>query len=177
MKKIINGLLIIIMIAYPFILYFNHSPLTRRAFFLVLACLYLSKFIVALPEKPYRNLVLAGFFFLIFAFNLSALAYWYPIIISSLLLIIFAQSLWSEQTVIEKIARFRHPDLPPEAVHYTRQVTKVWIGFFLFNILITAILLHTHLTWWTLYTGVIAYILMGILFIGEWLYRKYIIKV
>ncbi len=35
-----------------------------------------------------------------------------------------------------------------------------------------ALALWAPLAWWTLYTGLIAYLLMGLLFAGEWLVRQ-----
>jgi len=65
------------------------------------------------------------------------------------------------------------PDLPPAAVRYTRQVTRVWVAFFAFNASVaTGLALLAPLSWWTLYTGLIAYLLMGLLFAGEWLVRQ-----
>ena len=67
----------------------------------------------------------------------------------------------------------REPVLPDIAIDYTRQVTKVWCLFFLFNGVVAAgLTLWAPLSWWTLYTGVIAYCLMGVLFAGEWLVRQ-----
>ena len=64
-------------------------------------------------------------------------------------------------------------DLAPAAVAYTRRVTQVWCGFFVFN---GAVSLGTAL-WgspaaWALYNGLLAYVLMGVLFGGEWLLRQ-----
>ena len=58
-------------------------------------------------------------------------------------------------------------------MEYTRTVTKVWLGFFVFN---GAVALATAL-WasdavWALYNGLIAYCLIGILGGAEWLVRR-----
>lgn len=97
----------------------------------------------------------------------------YPVLVNAALLAGFGYSLWSPPSVIERLARLREPDFPPAAVAYTRRVTQVWCLFFAFN---GAIALGTAL-WaseavWSLYTGVIAYILMGLLFGGEFLLRR-----
>jgi|GEM_PF-4818737 len=31
--------------------------------------------------------------------------------------------------------------------------------------------------WWAAYTGIVSYVLMGLLFAGEWVYRKTVLKV
>ncbi len=96
----------------------------------------------------------------------------YPVLVNAGLLAAFAYSLHAPPSMVERFARMREPDLPPAAVAYTRSVTKVWCGFFAVN---GAIALGTAL-WaspavWSLYTGVIAYVLMGLLFGGEYLVR------
>ncbi|MOA12225.1 hypothetical protein D3C78_1321990 [compost metagenome] len=58
-------------------------------------------------------------------------------------------------------------------MRYTRRVTQVWALFFLANgLVVIALNLWAPLSWWTLYTGLIAYGLMGLLFAGEWLVRQ-----
>jgi uncharacterized membrane protein len=67
----------------------------------------------------------------------------------------------------------REPDFPASAVIYTRKVTWVWVGFFVFNGSMSAMLtLWAPISWWTLYNGLIAYFIMGTLFAGEWVLRK-----
>ncbi|MDE2406773.1 MAG: hypothetical protein KGL91_02790 [Xanthomonadaceae bacterium] len=97
----------------------------------------------------------------------------YPVLINGVLLLVFGSSLCFGPPVIERLARLRTPDLPPHAVAYTRRVTQVWCGFFLFN---GSIALGTAL-WaservWALYNGLIAYGLIGTLFAVEWLVRQ-----
>ncbi|WP_150538289.1 hypothetical protein [Actinobacillus vicugnae] len=98
--------------------------------------------------------------------------YWYPVAINVFMLSIFGGSLWAKQTIIEKFARLQDPNLPAEAVLYTRKVTQVWCALFIFNIVVTVSLISLNwLEAWALYTGVIAYILMGVVMAGEWLIR------
>lgn len=96
----------------------------------------------------------------------------YPALVNGVMLGIFAYSLAVPPSVIERIARLQEPDLPVQAVHYTRRVTQVWCVFFIIN---GSIALATAL-WaspaaWAMYNGVIAYVLMGLLFGGEYLVR------
>jgi uncharacterized membrane protein len=54
-------------------------------------------------------------------------------------------------------------------------VTWVWVGFFVFNGVVSAALtLWGRLTWWTLYNGLLVYFIMGTLFAGEWLLRRHL---
>lgn len=97
----------------------------------------------------------------------------YPVLVSLAMLAVFGYSLINPPTVIERLARLHDPDLPPHAVAYTRRVTQVWCGFFIFNgsvALFTALWADDRV--WALYNGLISYGLMGTLFAGEWLLRQ-----
>ena len=104
--------------------------------------------------------------------RLDAMLY-YPVLVNGVLLTVFAWSLVRPPTVVERIARFREGDLPPEAVVYTRRVTIAWVVFFVVNggvALYTA--RATSLETWAFYNGVVAYVLIGIMFGAEWLVRR-----
>ena len=97
----------------------------------------------------------------------------YPVLVNGGLLVAFGYSLLSPPSIIERFARLREPDLPDVAIAYTRRVTQVWCVFFVIN---GAIALGTAL-WaseavWSMYTSVISYGLMGLLFGGEYLFRR-----
>jgi uncharacterized membrane protein len=96
----------------------------------------------------------------------------YPVLVNLLMLGVFGYSLLAPPSLIERFARLQEPELSPAAVQYTRRVTQVWCGFFVVNGTIAAgtALWATARTWF-LYNGVIAYVLMGALFGGEYLVR------
>ena len=101
----------------------------------------------------------------------------YPVLVSASFLILFAWSLKSPPTIIERIARLQDPDLPQRGVRYTRQVTKIWCGFFALNGCIAlAVTLFGSDADWALYNGLISYLCMGALFAGEWLVRQRVMK-
>jgi uncharacterized membrane protein len=105
------------------------------------------------------------------ALGLAAKAY--PLCINAGLLASFGFSLWRGMPVVERLARLQEPDLPEQAVRYTRRVTQAWCVFFAVNAalsLATAVWGSEAL--WALYNGVIAYILMGLFFAVEWLIRR-----
>lgn len=116
------------------------------------------------------------------ALVLAALSFWgnhamplklYPLLVSATLLCVFSISLVYPPTVIERLARLQEPDLPAAGVAYTRRVTQVWCGFFIFNGSVSLLtVLFASDAGWALYNGVISYALMGLLFVGEWLIRK-----
>ena len=88
------------------------------------------------------------------------------------MLVVFGASLWKPPTVIERLARLRHPDLPPEGVRWVTNVTKAWCLFFVLNggIALWTALAASDATW-ALYNGAIAYVLIGAMLGGEWLLR------
>ena len=74
----------------------------------------------------------------------------------------------------ERMARLTQPDLPESGVRYTRAVTQIWCGFFVLNAALSSWTIYLdNLRVWTLYNGLISYLLMGSLFVGEWLYRPH----
>ena len=97
----------------------------------------------------------------------------YPVLVNVALLLLFALSLRFGPPVAERLARLQEPNLPEQAVAYTRRVTQVWCGFFVLNgglALATALWASDYL--WALYNGLVAYVLIGMLFAGEWLVRQ-----
>nr|WP_225937009.1 hypothetical protein [Myxococcus sp. RHSTA-1-4] len=97
----------------------------------------------------------------------------YPVLVNTMLLTVFATSLAWPPSVIERLARLREPELPPSGVAYTRRVTQVWCGFFVFNggMALATALWASDATW-ALYNGLLSYGLMGLLFAGEWVVRR-----
>jgi uncharacterized membrane protein len=118
------------------------------------------------------------------ALRLSAAARWsaaaalglalklYPVLVNGAFLAAFGWSLVHGPSMVERFARLREPDLPPAAVGYTRRVTQAWCVFFAANgtvALLTAVFAPEAV--WSLYTGVVSYVLMGLMFGGEYLLR------
>ncbi len=97
----------------------------------------------------------------------------YPVAVSAVMLAVFGISLLRPPSFVERIARAREGVLSPEAIVYTRKVTVIWCVFFMANgasAAATAIWASPEV--WAAYTGLVSYILMGILFAGEWVVRR-----
>lgn len=176
---VINTVLVLVSILYPFIWYFGQKYTGVIPVAVLMALIWLLR--ALLNRQPLQKLLSCAvmLLFIVLAWLHSAKAmYWYPVMVSALLLLVFGASLYSRQSLIERLARLQRPDLPASGVRYTRRITQIWCGFFCVNIIITAGLI-TGEYWhaWTLYTGLISYLLMGILFGGEFLYRRLILKI
>lgn len=172
MSQLAGIVLVVAGVLYPFAVHAGMGHFAPWQFAALLAALWACR---ALRGGGQRGLALAA---LVFCAVLAwagdpQLLRWYPVLLSAALLVMFGLSLRHGMPVVERLARLTDPDLPPKAVRYTRQVTQVWCGFFLVNGVIAAgLALWAPLPYWTLYTGVIAYALMGVLFAGEWLVRR-----
>ncbi|WP_258241021.1 hypothetical protein [Pseudidiomarina homiensis] len=103
-------------------------------------------------------------------------ALFYPVWMNLGFLILFASSLWRKPAIITRLARAMEGELSPAAVSYTEKVTIVWTLFFLLNGSIawwTAT--QANLSVWTWYNGVIAYVVMALIFTIE-LGIRYVVK-
>ena len=177
LKRIV---LVIITLLYPLAVYFGLQRFDPRHLVLLLIGIAIVR-ISTLEKSPLNH-----WFWIPLLTLLGVSTWWfntplglkiYPVLVSASFLVLFLWSLKSPPSMIERIARLQDPDLPDKGVLYTRQVTKVWCGFFALNGL-TALLI-TLLgsdSLWALYNGLISYLLMGMLFAGEWLVRQQVMK-
>lgn len=124
--------------------------------------------------KPLLPLTLASSVLCMFivVFNDPILIKFNPVLISLVMLISFGLSLLRPPSMIERFARLSDPNLPSQAIPYTRNVTKIWCLFFLVNGIAAAYTAwFSSIEIWTLYNGLIAYLLMGLIFLVEFLVR------
>ncbi|MDX7990546.1 DNA gyrase subunit B [Xenorhabdus sp. Reich] len=102
---------------------------------------------------------------------------YYPVVVNAVLLALFGGSLRYGPPIIERMARFKEPDLPPEGVVYTRKVTYIWCLFFLFNGSVAlGTCLYNDMNLWTLWNGMVSYLFIGLLLAIEWLVRQRVRK-
>lgn len=174
-------------LAYPFLVYFGLGALdARQIALLLLAGLGLRLALVS--RDRWRAWVratwlpitaVASISLLTAASNESRVLMLAPALLNAALLASFAMSL-SGESVVERLARARVPDLPPEEVRYCRRVTVLWCAFFAANggIALWLAVLGDPADW-ALYTGLISYLLMGTLFavelcVRQWRFRRYL---
>ena len=171
-KTIILGLLTML---YPFAVYFGTQYLEpwkiASILFALLGIRFIASYTVNHWSWPLLMIGMVYCGFAIWSNELLTLRF-YPAIANAAMLLLFSWSLLSPPSLIERLARIQHPDLPPEGILYTRRVTLIWCVFFIVN---GSIALSTAL-WssfelWSLYNGLIAYVLMGILLAGEYIVR------
>ncbi|MBI3503627.1 MAG: hypothetical protein HY059_02200 [Proteobacteria bacterium] len=167
-------------IVYPPLVYFGLTSVPPVAIAALGLCLLSVRFLCA------RRLADAGRWSAAFAAAIAILAgilfvspdlavKAYPVLVSLAVAAVFGVSLIAPPSAIERIARLREPDLPPEGVAYTRKLTGIWVVFLLANAAISAATgIWTSLAVWTLWNGLLAYVAMGALFAGEIVYRAFV---
>ena len=85
---------------------------------------------------------------------------------------LFGQTLLSPPSLCERLVRLQYPDFQPGIAEYLRELTWVWTLFFAVNVVVCALLpALAGQRAWAIYTGVVVYLLMGLLGVGEWFYR------
>lgn len=174
----------LVIIAWPFLVSYGltHGGISWLLPIMV-AVLLIRLLLARTTSGPMRSVVCCASLAGIALCALSALLkshqllLFYPVAINLVMLTVFGLSLRSNMPLVERLARLRDPSLPPEGVRYTRQVTKIWSLYFLLSAaaaLFTA--LYGNLRLWTLWNGMIAYLLTGLLLAGEWLLRQRLMK-
>lgn len=175
MSRLIGLGLLLAGLLYPFAVYFGMQHFAPWQFGLLLGSLWLGRALFGTRKPGSVWMAISAIFFclLLAWFDSPSLLRWYPVLISTFLLVLFGQSLIYGPPMVERLARLREPHLPAKGIRYTRHVTIAWCVFFLCNGLCAAVLtLWAPLSWWMLYTGLISYGLTGLMFAIEWLIRQ-----
>jgi uncharacterized membrane protein len=175
---VLNGILVA---AYPIAVYVGLTRFSARGLGLLLLGLLLPGMLIKLRNARREDLlvvlrlplsicVLLGLAALL---NDARFVFALPILINAALFVQFASSLRGTP-LVERFARMQNPALNGEQIAYCRTVTKVWCAFFVVNAALSGTLaIAAPLAWWTLYNGLIAYLLMGLLGASEYVVRKF----
>jgi uncharacterized membrane protein len=127
-------------------------------------------------KKTFWRLACLGFAVLLLAgaYFANTYAIWLiPSLVYAWLTLLFGHTLRHPPSLCERLVRLQFPEFKPGIAEYLREVTWVWTLFFAVNVPVCALL-----PWlagpqiWSLYTGLLVYLLMGVLVTGEWLYRQ-----
>lgn len=175
MKGLLKVAVVTLSICYPFMVYWGlqnyDAKLLLPLLLIILALRWLTG--TGVSEHKVVIITLLGIILIAMIWGTQLSLKFYPVMMNFGFLTLFSSSLLSPPSIVERLARLKEPDLPPEAVAYTYKVTQVWSVFFLFNGTIAAITaLWSTDEVWMLYNGFIAYLLIGGLAGGEWLVRQ-----
>lgn len=179
--RILTGVLLL---AWPFIIWFGLQHNSLSWLLPIMAILLLLRLCqVRQKAGPMRfvtqSVALAGIALCVASALLKThqLLLFYPVVVNIVMLTVFGGSLWTTMPLVERLARLREPDLPPEGIRYTRRVTQIWCLFFVLNggiALFTT--LYGDMSLWAAWNGMLSYLLTGALMGGEWLVRRRLLK-
>jgi len=160
---------------YPFVIYFGIRILPATFFALLLAVVLALRAVVVRPEEratvlPVIMLLFAYAVGAAIAGRTQALLY-YPVLVNAMLCVTFAWSLRTGDPLLLRIVRARGIPIGEHGLRYLSRLTSVWAFFFAMNALVALWTTTTTLKIWTLYNGLISYVLVGALILCEWLYR------
>ena len=156
-------------VTYPFIIFFAlQRGVALRALALELVAY------AALSFCRHRNktlLVLGALLsLLLLCFDNGIFLRLYPVLMNMAVCGLFFSSM-SSTPLITTIARRMGTTMTPRAIRYTRCATIAWGIFMLLNTLISFTTLFTSLETWTLYNGLISYILIAMMMLAEYIIR------
>ena len=180
LKSVLLIIVSVLLVAYPLIVFFGLQHFEARYIGIIILCALSLRLFVIRQSAKWEQLktllpvTLAGVCLCLFIviFNSPTLVKLNPVLISTVMLFMFSSTLIKPPSMIERFARISDSNLPPEAIPYTKNVTKVWCGFFFCNGLIAAYTIwFCSIEIWTLYNGLISYMIMGIIFAAEYLIR------
>lgn len=165
-------------LGFPAFVFFAHDAVVPSVIALVGAGLLLARLTTVSRET--QPIVIFGLTGGVFLLVIAAVTgdkttmLMYPTLINASLMVLFAITLWRPPSLAERLARMRGMDVSPEGVTYTRWVTIVWALFFFLNGSIAAVLaVWGDIAIWAFYTGVLGYVMAGIVMAAELIFRRY----
>lgn len=191
----LRGLLVV---AYPFAIFFGLRWLEPRALALAIGALLVLRVmlrsripqggsdrtaIASAAQGPKRSelrrllwpvLLMGAVLGFTLALNEGRILLFVPAGVNVALLVAFGRTLRHGTPMVETFARLQHPDLTPEKIRHCRTFTGVWCGFFFANAAVCAALaFYGDLELWTLYTGFLSYLFIGLLLAAEFVVRSW----
>jgi uncharacterized membrane protein len=171
-----------LVVVYPFAVFFGMSRFGARSLGLLLLALLLPRLLLSARGAARADLwavmrvplTIVALVATAAALDQPLLLLALPVVVNLALLGHFAGSLRGPVSLVERLARMQEPELPPGGPAYCRTVTKVWCGFFLMNAAVAGgLAIWGSLAAWTLFTGLISYLLVGALFTAEFVARRW----
>lgn len=183
MTRVLHIFAMVAFVGYPLAVFYGVRS-GRMGLWLLLACVLLaptlyfrvksvrensvSPALAHLRPLAFLPVVTLGMLALSATLNAQGFALATPTLINVVLLIVFGSTLRTDTPMIERFARLIDPELNEGQRAWCRLWTIIWCAFFFLNGLLAAIMaMWAPLLWWSLYTSLLAYILMGVLFATE----------
>jgi uncharacterized membrane protein len=177
--KVVIGVLIgLITFAYPFVVYYGLNHYGPSVFALFLFVLLLLRVVIKgsyhEPSQWLQLVVVGGFCLVVVVVDSEQMLRFYPVLMSLGFSALFAFSLKSKTSLIERFAKMSGQTYPNEAIQYMRNLTILWAILLLFNAVIASYTACcVSLEYWTLYNGLLAYFLLGSFALAELIFRHF----
>lgn len=176
-SAVLRILFVVLLAFYPFIIYFGINVLPASFFGLALALVLLLRFGVTRPDERATAvpalLLLLAYAVASAVVGSARMLMYYPVIVNLLMCALFIGSLWNKEPLLLRIVRARGVPMTVHAPRYLTRLTAVWGAFFALNALIALWTTTQSMELWTIYNGMVAYLLIGILISGEWIFRRH----
>lgn len=124
--------------------------------------------------KAYFPFIFSVFLVVLFYFKRFIVIKFYPPIMNFVIFLLFFCSIFSKETIIQKIALAIDGELSLDVRNYTRKLTYIWSFFLFCNFIVSLITIFLSDKIWIVYNGFISYFLVGLLFIMEYVYRTFL---
>ena len=172
----VKVLSVIFGVAYPFVVFFMlDRGVSLRLLGMVIALLAVCGFLGYGKKCAVIFGVLLSLFLIIFEDILFLKVY--PVIMNFLVALTFILSLKKRRPIIERFALKMGYSMDEQGKRYAKKSTVVWSIFLFCNFAASFVTLFLPLRAWTLYNGLISYILIGIAFIVEFFsHRRQVAK-
>lgn len=179
LHKLAHGLLIGLVICFPFYVWFAgwDYPVATAIYLVTIGIARLATILTGTVSAVDWLMVLVpiALGLLVSVLGTEAGLY-YPVAVNLGFLLLFYASLSAPKNFIQCIAeKIEKRPLDSIGIKYTNYLTRIWCVVFLMNATISIYLAwHEMLEKWTLYNGVVAYLAVATLFLGERLMRDWI---
>lgn len=174
---LIKAFFVIAIAFYPLIVYFGLTHLSPNFIAVLLLSLIAFRFGVLLPaERPVLLpviLIFAVYSIVAAVLGSAKMLLYYPALVNGCLCVVFMNSLRHGEPLLLRIIRARGWPISAHGPMYLRRLTAVWGGFFILNGAISLWTISESIEVWTLYNGFISYLLVAVLILGEWLFRRH----
>ncbi|QSA98864.1 hypothetical protein [Methylococcus sp. EFPC2] len=172
-RRLPVSLIILLALGYPFLSGWLMGQGYGRAVLLLFACLTLGRALRA--GAPARRWIHGGSAILLAlgaVYSEAFTARLIPALVYASLAWLFGHTLAHPPSLIERLVRLQFPEFQPGIADYLYRLTQIWTAFFAASAAVCVLLAaYADERLWTLYTGVIVYLLMGGLALGEMIYR------
>jgi len=177
-RNLLYAVIALLAAAYPFVVYYGLNHYSASVFAWVLFALLIVRVVIKgnykEPSQWMQLVVVGGFCIIVAVVNSEELLRYYPVLMSLGFSALFAFSLRSKTSLIERFAKMSGTEYSPQALNYMRSLTLVWAIFLAFNAVIAAYTACCmSLKSWTLYNGLLAYFLLGGFSLAELVFRHF----